>query len=209
MGDREAAIKEELRQLKERQAFLQKQLETDMNDLKKEKLKAVQALLEAYKNKFAKLNTTVSYDELSEGWVMKIPSGKRLFIPNSLHSVKGEVLDEILNKLEIYFPIRDILPDFEIGYMNYDDKYVILHQDKKEVELRALKGEDGQISVRLTKSINDGFYSCDLDNRLSLEVSSNDEFTSIRFMFSFKSALDDLDVNLANGLVALDKIPWC
>lgn len=209
MGDREAAIKEELRQLKERQSFLQKQLETDMNDLKKEKLKAVQALLEAYKNKFAKLNTTVSYDELSEGWVMKIPSGKRLFIPNSLHSVKGEVLDEILNKLEIYFPIRDILPDFEIGYMNYDDKYVILHQDKKEVELRAIKGEDGQISVRLTKSINDGFYSCDLDNRLSLEVSSNDEFTSIRFMFSFKSALDDLDVNLANGLVALDKIPWC
>ena len=209
MGDREAAIKEELRQLKERQAFLQKQLETDMNDLKKEKLKAVQALLEAYKNKFAKLNTTVSYDELSEGWVMKIPSGKRLFIPNSLHSVKGEVLDEIINKLEIYFPIRDILPDFEIGYMNYDDKYVILHQDKKEVELRALKGEDGQISVRLTKSINDGFYSCDLDNRLSLEVSSNDEYTSIRFMFSFKSALDDLDVNLANGLVALDKIPWC
>ena len=208
MGDREAAIKEELRQLKERQAFLQKQLETDMNDLKKEKLKAVQALLEAYKNKFAKLNTTISYDELSEGWVMKIPSGKRLFIPNSLHSVKGEVLDEILNKLEIYFPIRDILPDFEIGYMNYDDKYVILHQDKKEVELRALKGE-GQISVRLTKSINDGFYYCDLDNRLSLEVSSNDEYTSIRFMFSFKSALDDLDVNLANGLVALDKIPWC
>lgn len=209
MGDREAAIKEELQQLKERQAFLQKQLEADMNDLKKEKLKAVQALLEAYKNKFAKLNTTISYDELSEGWVMKIPSGKRLFIPNSLHSVKGEVLDEILNKLEIYFPIRDILPDFEIGYMNYDDKYVILHQDKKEVELRALKGEDGQINVRLTKSINDGFYSCDLDDRLSLEVSSNDEYTSIRFMFSFKSVLEDLDVNIANGLVVLDKIPWC
>lgn len=209
MSINEAAIKEELKQLKERQAFLQKQLESDMNDLKKEKLKAVQALLEAYKNKFTKLNTTISYDELSEGWVMKIPSGKRLFIPNSLHSVKGEVLDEILNKLEIYFPIKDILPDFEIGYMNYDDKYVILHQDKKEVELRALKGEDSQISVRLTKSINDGFYSCDLDDRLSLEVSSNDEYTSIRFMFSFKSVLEDLDVNLANGLVVLDKIPWC
>lgn len=209
MGDRETAIKEELQQLKECQAFLQKQLEADMDDLKKEKLKAVQALLEAYKNKFSKLNTIISYDELSEGWVMKIPSGKRLFIPNSLHSVKGEVLDEILNKLEIYFPIRDILPDFEIGYMNYDDKYVILHQDKKEVELRALKGEDGQINVRLTKSINDGFYSCDLDDRLSLEVSSNDEYTSIRFMFGFKSVLEDLDVNIANGLVVLDKIPWC
>lgn len=209
MGDREAAIKEELQQLKERQAFLQKQLEDNMNDLKKEKLKAVQALLESYKNKFSKLNTTISYDELSEGWVMKIPSGKRLFIPNSLHSVKGEVLDEILNKLEIYLPIKDILPDFEIGYMNYDDKYVILHQDKKEVELRALKGEDGQINIRLTKTINDGFYSCDLDDRLSLEVSSNDEYTSIRFMFSFKSDLEDLDVNIANGLVVLDKIPWC
>lgn len=209
MGDREAAIKEELQQLKERQAFLQKQLEADMNDLKKEKLKEVQALLEAYKDKFAKLSTTISYDELSEGWVMKIPSGKRLFIPNSLHSVKGEVLDKILTKLEVYFPIRDILPDFEIGYMNYDDKYVILYQDKKEVELRALKGEDGLISVRLTKSINDGFYSCDLDDRLSLEVSSNDEYTSIRFMFSFKSTLEDLDVNIANGLVTLDKIPWC
>lgn len=207
MSINEAAIKEELQQLKDRQVFLMKQLNEGMNELKREKLEVVRNLEEVYKSKFAEFKTTISYNEETEGWYIKIPNGKTLFMVHDIHDVKEEDLDRALANLKNYLIVKDILPEFDINFISFDDDKVVLYHNKLDLEVE-VSHKDDQLHFILIKFITDRFYNCDLDGKLSLEVSSDDEYPSIRFIYKFTSTLENLFSDLTTGLAALDKFPW-
>ena len=207
MSINEAAIKEELQQLKDRQVFLMKQLNEGMNELKREKLEVVRNLEEVYKSKFAEFKTTISYNEETEGWYIKIPNGKTLFMVHDIHDVKEEDLDRALANLKNYLIVKDILPEFDINFISFDDDKVVLYHNKLDLEVE-VSHKDDQLHFILIKFITDCFYNCDLDGKLSLEVSSDDEYPSIRFIYKFTSTLENLFSDLTTGLAALDKFPW-
>lgn len=207
MSINEAAIKEELQQLKERQAALQKQLNEGMNELKREKLEVVRNLAEVYKSKFAEFKTTISYNEETEGWYITLPNGKTLFMLHDIQDVKEEDLDKTLANLKTYLIVKDILPEFNMNSISYEDEKVVLYHNKLDLEVEVLHKDD-QLHVRLIKFITDCFYNCDLDEKLSLEVSSGDEYSSIRFIYKFTSTLESLFADLTASLATLDKFPW-
>lgn len=207
MSINEAAIKEELQQLKDRQVFLMKQLNEGMNELKREKLEVVRNLEEVYKSKFAEFKTTISYNEETEGWYIKLPNGKTLFMVHDIHDVKEEDLDRALANLKNYLIVKDILPEFDINFISFDDDKVVLYHNKLDLEVE-VSHKDDQLHFILIKFITDRFYNCDLDGKLSLEVSSDDEYPSIRFIYKFTSTLENLFSDLTTGLAALDKFPW-
>lgn len=207
MSINEAATKEELQQLKDRQVFLMKQLNEGMNELKREKLEVVRNLEEVYKSKFAEFKTTISYNEETEGWYIKIPNGKTLFMVHDIHDVKEEDLDRALANLKNYLIVKDILPEFDINFISFDDDKVVLYHNKLDLEVE-VSHKDDQLHFILIKFITDRFYNCDLDGKLSLEVSSDDEYPSIRFIYKFTSTLENLFSDLTTGLAALDKFPW-
>lgn len=207
MSINEAAIKEELQQLKERQATLQKQLNEGMNELKREKLEVIRNLSEVYKSKFAEFKTKISYNEETEGWYITLPNGKTLFMLHGIHDVKEEDLDKTLDNLKMYLAVKDILPEFDMNSISYENDKVNIYHNKLDLEVEVSHKND-QLHVTLIKFITDCFYNCDLDEKLSLEVSSGDEYSSIRFIYKFTSTLENLFSDLTTSLATLDKFPW-
>lgn len=206
MSVNEAAIKKELQQLKKRQKDLQRQLDNGKS-LKKQRLEAVRAIEEAYKSKFAEFNTVIIYWEHIESWNITLPSGKSLLMDHPLHTVKEEDLDKTLDNLKIYLLIRDILPEFELRSLSFKYDGVSLRHDKRELSVDVSQ-KDNLLHVTLTKFVSEFFYSCNLDDKISLEVSADEEYASIRFVYKFTSTIEELFSNLATGLKDLDKFPW-
>ena len=206
MSVNEAAIKKELQQLKKRQKDLQRQLDNGKS-LKKQRLEAVRAIEEAYKSKFAEFNTVIRYWEHIESWNITLPSGKSLLMDHPLHTVKEEDLDKTLDNLKIYLLIRDILPEFELRSLSFKYDGVSLRHDKRELSVDVSQ-KDNLLHVTLTKFVSEFFYSCNLDDKISLEVSADEEYASIRFVYKFTSTIEELFSNLATGLKDLDKFPW-
>ena len=206
MSVNEAAIKKELQQLKKRQKDLQRQLDNGKS-LKKQRLEAVRAIEETYKSKFDEFNTTIRYWEHIESWNITLPSGKSLLMDHPLHTVKEEDLDKTLDNLKIYLLIRDILPEFELRSLSFKYDGVSLRHDKRELSVDVSQ-KDNLLHVTLTKFVSEFFYSCNLDDKISLEVSADEEYASIRFVYKFTSTIEELFSNLATGLKDLDKFPW-
>lgn len=206
MSVNEAAIKKELQQLKKRQKDLQRQLDNGKS-LKKQRLEAVRAIEETYKSKFAEFNTTIRYCEHIESWNITLPSGKSLLMDHPLHTVKEEDLDKTLDNLKIYLLVRDILPEFELRSLSFKYDGVSLRHDKRELGVDVSQ-KDNRLHVTLTKFVSEFFYSCNLDDKISLEVSADEEYASIRFVYKFTSTIEELFSNLATGLKDLDKFPW-
>lgn len=206
MSVNEAAIKKELQQLKKRQKDLQRQLDNGKS-LKKQRLEAVRAIEEAYKSKFAEFNTAIRYCEHIESWNITLPSGKSLLMDHPLHTVREEDLDKTLDNLKIYLLVRDILPEFEPRSLNFKYDGVGLYHNKRDLSVDVSQ-KDNQLHVTLTKFVSEFFYSCSLDDKISLEVSADEEYAEIRFIYKFTSTIEELFSNLATGLKTLDKFPW-
>lgn len=206
MSINEAAIKKELQQLKKRQKDLQRQLDNGKS-LKKQRLEAVRAIEEVYKSKFAEFNTTIRYSEHIESWNITLPSGKSLLMDHPLHSVREEDLDKTLDNLKIYLLVRDILPEFELRSLSFKYDGVGLYHNKRDLSVDVSQ-KDNQLHVTLTKFVSEYFYSCNLDDKISLEVSADEEYASIRFVYKFTSTIEELFSNLATSLKTLDKFPW-
>lgn len=206
MSINEAAIKKELQQLKKRQKDLQRQLDNGKS-LKKQRLEAVRAIEEDYKSKFAEFNTVIRYCEHIESWNITLPSGKSLLMDHPLHTVKEEDLDKTLDNLKIYLLVRDILPEFELRSLSFKYDGVGLYHNKRDLSVDVSQ-KDNQLYVTLTKFVSEFFYSCNLDDKISLEVSADEEYASIRFVYKFTSTIEELFSNLATSLKDLDKFPW-
>ena len=206
MSINEAAIKKELQQLKERQKDLQRQLDNGKS-LKKQRLEAVRAIEEVYKSKFAEFNTTIRYREHIESWNITLPSGKSLLMDHPLHTVKEEDLDKTLDNLKIYLLVKDILPEFELRSLSFKYDGVGLYHNKRDLSVDVSQ-KDNQLHVTLTKFVSEFFYSCSLDDKISLEVSADEEHAEIRFIYKFTSTIEELFSNLATGIKTLDKFPW-
>lgn len=206
MSVNEAAIKKELQQLKKRQKDLQRQLDNG-KELKKKRLEEVRAIEEAYKSKFDEFNTTIRYREHIESWNITLPSGKSLLMDHPLHTVKEEDLDKTLDNLKIYLLVKDILPEFELRSLSFKYDGVGLYHNRRDLSVDVSQ-KDNQLHVTLTKFVSEFFYSCNLDDKISLEVSADEEYASIRFVYKFTSTIEELSSNLATGLKTLDKFPW-
>lgn len=206
MSVNEAAIKKELQQLKKRQKDLQRQLDNG-KELKKQRLEAVRAIEEVYKGKFAEFDATLRYCEHIESWNINISSRKSLYIDHPLHTVKEEDLDKTLANLKIYLLVKDILPEFELRSLSFEYDGVGLYHNRRDLSVDVSQ-KDNQLHVTLTKFVSEFFYSCDLNDKISLEVSADEEYASIRFKYKFTSTLEDLASSLSTGLEALDKFPW-
>lgn len=206
MSVNEAAIKKELQQLKKRQKDLQRQLDNG-KEPKKKRLEEVRAIAETYKSKFAEFNTAIRYCEHIESWNITLPSGKSLLMDHPLHTVKEEDLDKTLDNLKIYFLVKDILPEFELRSLSFEYDGVGLYHNKRDLSVDVSQ-KDNQLHVTLTKFVSEFFYSCNLDDKISLEVSADEEYAEIRFIYKFTSTIEELFSNLATGLKTLDKFPW-
>lgn len=206
MSVNEAAIKKELQQLKKRQKDLQRQLDNGKS-LKKQRLEAVRAIAETYKSKFSELNTTIRYCEHIESWNITLPSGKSLLMDHPLHSVREEDMDKTLDNLKIYLLVKDILPEFELRSLSFKYDGVGLYHNKRDLSVDVSQ-KGNQLHVTLTKFVSEFFYSCNLDDKISLEVSADEEYAEIRFVYKFTSTIEELFSNLATGLKDLDKFPW-
>lgn len=204
----ERVIREELSRLKKRQDFLQKQLSID-KDLKKKRLDLAKSLLDTYKSKFAALQTTLSYDKIMERWNFDLP-GVRSFYLDSRLDVRGEEdLDKVLNNLEAYMSIKDLLPNFELdGLATKGEETTFSNSDpNSDIQARVGKKENGLFSVKLIKFITDDSYICDLGENLSLEVYSEEDYAEIKFSYYFESTREDLKAKIDEGLETLKKFP--
>lgn len=204
----ERVIREELSRLKKRQDFLQKQLSID-KDLKKKRLDLVKSLLDTYKSKFAAFQTTLSYDKIMERWNFDLP-GVRSFYLDSRLDVRGEEdLDKVLNNIETYMSIKDLLPNFELdGLATKGEETTFSNSGpNSDIQARVGKKENGLFSIKLIKFITDDSYICDLSENLSLEVYSEEDYVEIKFSYYFESTREDLKAKIDEGLETLKKFP--
>ena len=204
----ERVIRKELSRLKKRQDFLQKQLSID-KDLKKKRLDLVKSLLDTYKSKFAAFQTTLSYDKIMERWNFDLP-GVRSFYLDSRLDVRGEEdLDKVLNNIETYMSIKDLLPNFELDGLATKGEETTFSNSypNSDIQARVGKKENGLFSVKLIKFITDDSYICDLSENLSLEVYSEEDYAEIKFSYYFESTREDLKAKIDEGLETLKKFP--
>ena len=165
----ERVIRKELSRLKKRQDFLQKQLSID-KDLKKKRLDLVKSLLDTYKSKFAAFQTTLSYDKIMERWNFDLPGVGSFYLDSHLDVRGEEELDKVLNNIETYMSIKDLLPNFELdGLATKGEETTFSNSDpSSDIQARVGKKENGLFSVKLIKFITDDSYICDLSENLSL-----------------------------------------
>lgn len=204
----ERVIRKELSRLKKRQDFLQKQLSID-KDLKKKRLDLVKSLLDTYKSKFAAFQTTLSYDKIMERWNFDLPGVGSFYLDSHLDVRGEEELDKVLNNIETYMSIKDLLPNFELdGLATKGEETTFSNSDpSSDIQARVGKKENGLFSVKLIKFITDDSYICDLSENLSLEVYSEGDYAEIKFSYYFESTREDLKAKIDEGLETLKKFP--